>query len=183
MSSSDESSDSEIYIPRDPVVPLPVTGPRERKKTERFTIAVPEKTEKPIVIYKGKGTKLGKIPAVNSNLDKLKAIDEIAKGLHRILFGKSGVTKTLKSNLREFNGFPAMDEHEEEAVEEKLGKWTVGGLRELLELFNLQTVGDKDAIIDRLMVFLKKPKDSGLTPAAQKKPKKRRPRNRRYRRR
>jgi len=43
-------------------------------------------------------------------LDKLKAIDEIAKGLHRILFGKNGVTKTLKSNLREFNGFPVMDE-------------------------------------------------------------------------
>ncbi|KAF8948871.1 hypothetical protein BGZ46_005281, partial [Entomortierella lignicola] len=110
MSDSADSSDSEIYIPRDPVVPLPVTGPRERKKVERYVVTAPEKSEKPLVIPKGKGTKLGEIPTVNSNLDKLKAIDETARGLHRLLFGKNSVPKTLKANLREFSGFPDMTE-------------------------------------------------------------------------
>ncbi|ORY98356.1 hypothetical protein BCR41DRAFT_225364 [Lobosporangium transversale] len=110
MSDSADSSDSEVYIPRDPVVPLPVSGPRERKKVERFAIVTPEKTEKPIVIPQGKGKKLCDIPTVNNNLDKLKAIDETARGLHRLLFGRNGVPKALKANLREFHGFPDLSE-------------------------------------------------------------------------
>ncbi|KAI7817737.1 hypothetical protein BC939DRAFT_464838 [Gamsiella multidivaricata] len=168
MSDSADSSDSEVYIPRDPVVPLPVTGPRERKKVERFAVPTTERVEKPIVIPEGKGIKLGEILTVSANLDRLKAIDETARGLHRFLFGKNGVPKTLKANLREFNGFADMTEKEEEAAEEKLGKWTVNGLRELIDIFNLETGGDKDAVIERLMVFLKKPEDSGLVPRVQK---------------
>ncbi|KAG0225903.1 hypothetical protein BGW41_004463, partial [Actinomortierella wolfii] len=153
MSDSD-SSDSEVYIPKNPLASGIVEGTRDRKKVERYHgPATQEKAEKPVVIPNGKGTKLKDIPTVNSNLDKLKASDDIAKGLHRLLFGgKIPNVKSIKNNIQE------------EAVEEKLGRWLVGGLRELVELFNLETGGDKDAIIARLMTFLKNPKDSGLVP-------------------
>ncbi|KAF9114687.1 hypothetical protein BGX30_006516, partial [Mortierella sp. GBA39] len=164
MSDSGDSSDSEVYIPRDPVVPLPVTGPRERKKVERFAVPVVEKAEKKL----GKGTKLGSIVTVNVNLDKLKSSDETVKGLHRLLFGRVAPSKSPKTDLKAFNGFEHLNEKEEEALEEKLGKWTVGGLRELIDVFNLEAGGDKDALLERLMVFLKKPEDSGLVPRAQK---------------
>ncbi|KAH7050681.1 hypothetical protein BKA57DRAFT_307996 [Linnemannia elongata] len=168
MSDSGDSSDSEVYIPRDPVVPLPVTGPRERKKVERFAVPVVEKAEKKLVIPEGKGTKLGSIATVNANLDKLKSSDETVKGLHRLLFGRVAPSKSPKNDLKAFNGFEHLSEKEEEALEEKLGKWTVGGLRELIDVFNLEAGGDKDALLERLMVFLKKPEDSGLVPRAQK---------------
>ncbi|KAK3814457.1 MAG: hypothetical protein J3Q66DRAFT_37876 [Benniella sp.] len=126
MSDSADSSDSEVYIPRDPVVPL------------------------------------------SANLDKLKVSDETVRGLHRLLFGRVTATKAPKSDIKAFYGFADLNEREEEAYEEKLGKWTVGGLRELLDLFNLEANGDKDALIERLMVFLKKPSDSGLVPRAQR---------------
>ncbi|ORZ06132.1 hypothetical protein BCR41DRAFT_171525 [Lobosporangium transversale] len=168
MSDSAESSDSEVYIPRDPVVPLPVTGPRERKQVERFAVPVVEKPEKKLEIPHGKGVKLGDIPVVSANLDKLKVSDETVKGLHRLLFGRVTATKSPKNDIKAFYGFADLSEKEEEAYEEKLGKWTVGGLRELIELFNLETGGDKDALLERIMVFLKKPADSGLVPRAQK---------------
>ncbi|OAQ22818.1 hypothetical protein K457DRAFT_279481 [Linnemannia elongata AG-77] len=168
MSDSGDSSDSEVYIPRDPVVPLPVTGPRERKKVERFAVPVVEKAEKKLVIPEGKGAKLGSIATVNANLDKLKSSDETVKGLHRLLFGRVAPSKSPKNDLKAFNGFEHLSEKEEEALEEKLGKWTVGGLRELIDVFNLEAGGDKDALLERLMVFLKSPEDSGLVPRAQK---------------
>ncbi|KAG0341645.1 hypothetical protein BG005_002910, partial [Podila minutissima] len=169
MSDSGDSSDSEVYIPRDPVVPAPVSGPRSRKQVERYAAErIVEKEEKKIVIPQGKGLKLSEIPTVNSNLDKLKNTDETVKGLHRILFGRATTIKNPKANLKEFNGFADLTEKEEENLEEKFGKWTVAGLRDLIELFNLEAGGDKDAVLERLMVFLKKPKDSGLLPRAQK---------------
>ncbi|KAF9373605.1 hypothetical protein CPB97_000428, partial [Podila verticillata] len=169
MSDSGDSSDSEVYIPRDPVVPAPVSGPRARKQVERYAAErAIEKEEKKIVIPQGKGVKLSEIPTVNSNLDKLKNTDETIKGLHRVLFGRATTIKNPKANLKEFNGFADLTEKEEEHIEEKFGKWTVAGLRDLIELFNLEAGGDKDAVLENLMVFLKKPKDSGLLPRAQK---------------
>ncbi|KAG0246709.1 hypothetical protein BG011_002359, partial [Mortierella polycephala] len=143
MSDSSDSSDSEIYIPKDPVVPLPVSGPRERKKVERYAVTVVEKPEKKLVIPEGKGIKLGDIPTVSNNIEKLKSSDETVKGLHRLLFGRVTPSKSPKNDLKAFYGFADMDEKEEEAVEEKLGRWTVGGLRELNDVFNLETGGDK----------------------------------------
>ncbi|KAF9544125.1 hypothetical protein BGW38_009744, partial [Lunasporangiospora selenospora] len=70
--------------------------------------------------------------------------DETVKGLHRLLFGRNtSASKSPKGDLREFCGLADLSEKEEEAFEEKLGKWTVGGLRELLDLFNLENSGDK----------------------------------------
>ncbi|KAI8348673.1 hypothetical protein B0O80DRAFT_174821 [Mortierella sp. GBAus27b] len=121
MSDSGDSSDSEVYIPRDPVVPLPVTGPRERKKVERFAVTNSEKPEKKLVIPEGKGVKLGDLTVVSANLDKLKVSDETVRGLHRLLFGRVTAVKSPKNDIKAFHGFDELSEKDEEAYEEKLG--------------------------------------------------------------
>ncbi|KAF9945165.1 hypothetical protein BGZ65_011086, partial [Modicella reniformis] len=146
----------------------PVSGPRERKKVERFAVPVAEKPEKKLMVPEGRGERLSDLPIVSANLDKLKVSDETVRGLHRLLFGRVAPTKSPKNDIKAFHGFADLSEKDEESYEEKLGKWTVGGLRELLDLFNLEANGDKDALIERLMVFLKSPADSGLVPRAQR---------------
>jgi len=140
------------------------TSMRVRKPVQRLEMsAAPVKAKEKLQIPKGKGKPLSEIKTINDNIGKMKTNDEILKGLHRLLYGRAGDHKSIKSNIRQFCGFDYTDkekEEKEEALEDKLGKWMLSGLKELCQLLNLDVGGTKVVIISRIIDFLRTPSES-----------------------
>ncbi|KAG4087263.1 hypothetical protein H8356DRAFT_1086407 [Neocallimastix lanati (nom. inval.)] len=142
-----------------------VTGMRIRKPVQRLEMnAAPVKTKEKIQIPKGKGKQLSEIKLINEAIGKMKPNDEVLKGLHKLLYKRAGDQKSIKSNIRQFSGFTFDEkdkEKEEEIVEDKLGKWTLSGLKELCQLLNLDIGGTKIVVIARIIDFLRNPTEAG----------------------
>ena len=64
------------------------------------------KEKKAVVIQKGKGTPLGEMHHVKSQLEKLKKNDmKELKDVHRLLFGTPGSAHNIRMHIRQFSGF------------------------------------------------------------------------------
>lgn len=115
---------------------------------------------------------LGKIPYVEDQLlSRFKGTDDTIKGLHRLMYPGCPVSKKdVKANLRLFHGFAPeqLTADERQKLVEKLQKWTVSGLKEACVLFGLEKGGDKGKIAERIVDFLRVPKDLGKLPESQK---------------
>ncbi|GLC45046.1 hypothetical protein PLESTM_001681000 [Pleodorina starrii] len=140
-----------------------LSGPRQRKKADQYTVEVKEKAD--FVIKAGKGTKLGEIPNVHYLLGKLKTDDELLTSLHTLVFKRPGTAHRRKKNLYEFSGL-TLDEgdkdKEMEKLQERLSKWTIPLLNGALDVFELPRgngdEGKKEAKVERLLKFLEEPK-------------------------
>lgn len=65
---------------------------RQRKKVERMEVAATTpSTDKHVVIKEGRGTKLGDIPFIEAQVNKMKAID--LKPVHKLLFTRLGTVR------------------------------------------------------------------------------------------
>jgi len=85
------------------------TGRRQRKEVKRFEVQEIKQVEA-VVIYEGKGKRLGDITSVRERFDKFSGSTDEAKTLHKIIWGRPGQAKTLKRALHDFTGLHPDDE-------------------------------------------------------------------------
>ncbi|KAK9838132.1 hypothetical protein WJX81_003192 [Elliptochloris bilobata] len=113
------------------------------------------------VVKEGKGTKLGDIPNVMHRLGKIPGKDEFLEHLHMALYKRKGTANARKKEIRAFAGWTFAGGRTEELakVEERLGKWKLPDLHQLMNLVDLpRGSGDKGAKVKALAEFLEAPK-------------------------
>jgi len=139
----------------------PDSSKREHNKVDRFTeTSASSRTEKPIVIKKGKGHKLDDIENVASQIKNLKKSDEVLRGLHGLLVGRVNKSVDIKGNLGQFSGLVYPDEKGRERFKKRLEGVHLRHIRDYLAFFGQDPAGERDDIEDRLIDFLEKPKAS-----------------------
>ncbi|TDH11254.1 hypothetical protein EPR50_G00058920 [Perca flavescens] len=137
-------------------------GKRAKKTVERLDFQAPKQKEK-LKTGDGSGDKLGDIPRIGFQINKIKAAD--LKPLHAILFDRQGKMALLKKNLRLFNGFPFdADSEQYTKKREKLLKnsnLTNSKLKVVCGVLDLEKKGNHADLVDRILNFLIEPKNSG----------------------
>eukprot|EP00302_Diacronema_sp_CCMP2436_P012151 CAMPEP_0179873384 /NCGR_PEP_ID=MMETSP0982-20121206/22143_1 /TAXON_ID=483367 /ORGANISM="non described non described, Strain CCMP 2436" /LENGTH=367 /DNA_ID=CAMNT_0021764743 /DNA_START=20 /DNA_END=1123 /DNA_ORIENTATION=+ len=160
----EEESDEEPMRVGTLQAPLVVTGARERKKTETYVVEVLEKAE--FVVLKGKGKALGKLANVSAMLDSKTGSDDVMQHLYHACFSRKGQKLKVKAALREFSGFP-FDASTRDAELAKrtvaIGKRSMDELKQMLKVCCQVSGGSKDELVARLLEFLGKPSDSGIS--------------------
>jgi len=129
-------------------------GKREKKVVDR--LIVKEKQKEEFKILPGKGKRLAEIPNINYHMSKITRSDDALKEIHRMLYGRGGKQHTIKANILEFSGVAGGAE-EEKKCQGRLARFTISGLKYLLELFDLPRSGTKDELTERVWSFLLSP--------------------------
>ncbi|KAM7382848.1 hypothetical protein PAMP_002548 [Pampus punctatissimus] len=149
-----------------------IEGKRAKKTVERLDFQAPKQREK-LKIGDGSGDKLGDIPRTSHQIYKMKPAD--LKPLHAILFDRPGKMATIKKNLRLFNGFPFdADSEQYTKKREKLLKnsnFTNTKLKLVCGVLDLEKKGTHSDLVDRILMFLTAPKNSGKRLPVKKKKK------------
>jgi hypothetical protein len=137
----------------------PTSGKRERKQTSFFAVE-PKPAKKELAVGKGTGMTLAEYDYFCEEFLKVKADSDLVKALHGLLYGTPGKKTEAKKNIRGFSGFPE-DVNIEEKIEKTLEKrsWTTDLFRSILKLFKLERSGDRKQLCERLIEYLKAPKD------------------------
>uniref|UniRef100_A0A087XBI2 DEK-C domain-containing protein n=1 Tax=Poecilia formosa TaxID=48698 RepID=A0A087XBI2_POEFO len=139
-----------------------IEGKRTKKTVDRLDFQAPKAREK-LKVADGSGDKLGDIPRTNYEITRRKA--EELKLLHAILFDRPGKSASVKKNLRLFNGFPfAADSQEFTRKRDKMlrnSNLTNTKLKLVCSILDLEKKGTHQDLIDRILVFLIAPKNSG----------------------
>ncbi|KAF1388498.1 hypothetical protein PFLUV_G00090890 [Perca fluviatilis] len=152
-----------------------IEGKRAKKTVERLDFQAPKQKEK-LKTGDGSGDKLGDIPRIGFQINKIKAAD--LKPLHAILFDRQGKMALLKKNLRLFNGFPFdADSEQYTKKREKLLKnsnLTNSKLKVVCGVLDLEKKGTHADLVDRILNFLIEPKNSGKRLPVKKKRKSKR---------
>ncbi|XP_037532597.1 protein DEK [Nematolebias whitei] len=147
-----------------------IEGKRTTKTVERLDFQAPKAKEK-LKIGDGGGDKLGDIPRTNYQITKMKPAD--LKPLHNILFDRPGKTASMKKNLRLFNGFPfSADSPQFSKKRDKLlrkSNFTNSKLKEVCTVLDLEKKGTHSDLVDRILMFLVAPKNSGKRVPVKKK--------------
>jgi len=156
----DQSNDGGENLDIEATQPNGGRGKRERKPVAHYKSVVEVKSKSDIE-SKGSGVPLGEITAFVDSISKIKDDDEVAKSLHSLLFGNTGVKGTRKKNFRKFTGFESnvVTEEKKNKVIENKKKWTNTVLKEALGIFGLAKGGAREELITRLMDFLASPSD------------------------
>lgn len=111
-------------------------------------------------IPNGGGTALGNIPRIDASISRFK--NEDMKLLHRILFKVQGKNTMIKKNIKKFSGFDFKKDSDEYTKKVgSVGKCDLKQLKSICEMLDLQKTGTKDDIVERILLFLLEPKDSG----------------------
>lgn len=142
--------------------PLEKSGPRDRKKTQRFDEDYPTESKEltKTDIPDGSGTQLGEIPRIDASISRFKNDD--LKLLHKLLFNTPGKTTMIKKNIKKFNGFDFKKDSEEyNRKVAAMQKFEVKQLKIICEMLDLEKKGNKEEIAERVIEFLIEPKDSG----------------------
>eukprot|EP01033_Poteriospumella_lacustris_P013232 gene13232-9479_t len=134
---------------------------RARKQPELLTVqnAVVKKD-----LVKGHGKALKDLPKVAASLKTYPArgYHYYLETLHCILFGTTGSNTNRRTNILNFSGFPAeVDRTKKFNQIARNAKYTAlkcGMIRHCLEMLCLETSGDRDTLIDRLLDFLYDPR-------------------------
>ncbi|XP_014329690.2 protein DEK [Xiphophorus maculatus] len=147
-----------------------VEGKRTKKTVDRLDFQAPKAREK-LKVADGGGDKLGDIPRTNYEITRRKA--EELKLLHAILFDRPGKSASVKKNLRLFNGFPfAADSQEFTRKRDKMlrnSNLTNTKLKLVCSILDLEKKGTHQDLIDRILIFLIAPKNSGKRAPVKKK--------------
>jgi len=143
---------------------------RDRKEIARYTdFGDSSRIEKPLVIHKGKGKKLGDCENVAKQIAKKTRSDPLLKKIHTILLGRVNKQTKIKDNLHEFSGVVYADDFNREKLEAKLDKQRLNDIRAILHFFGQEAKGTKEECIEHLVNFLEKPAASDLVVASPKK--------------
>jgi len=150
---------------------------RERKTPTRFSIAVPKAATRELVIAKGRGTNLGAIPEIASELSKRKMDDPALMTLHHLAFGMAAKRIRVRTNLRQFSGVVYDAKLDRAKLESRIKARSYAALRGVCALLHLPSGGSTAEIVGRLADFLQCPVSNGkeapkkrAKPAAAKKP-------------
>ena len=133
---------------------------RSRREVKEFTVHNVVRVEVPVealVVGAGSGTKIGQLPGLVRRLNAVKNHAPVLKCAFAVMFpGQQFTKERAKSCIQLFNGFASGLEHNAriflESVETKL-------LRSLGCLFNIIGSFRKAIVVERLVEFLKSPKD------------------------
>jgi len=135
---------------------------RERKAPETFKVEVTEKAE--FVIEKGKGERIGDMPAVCKMLEKHQARDQVLQNVYVAAFGRRGAALNVKKHIRDFSGYAFPADAREAELEKRSASLTKKGLVELkamAEVVCIERSGTKAELTQRLIDFFDKPSGSG----------------------
>lgn len=136
-----------------------IEGKRAKKTVERLDMQVPKKAVK-LSFGEGSGEKLGDIPRVGLQLNKMKPDNLVP--LHSLLFDRRGKASMIKKNIRLFNGFTFDAESEQfNKKRDKLTKNTKSKLMVMCGVLDLEKKGSHADLVDKIMAFLMEPKSSG----------------------
>lgn len=136
-----------------------IEGKRAKKTVERLDIQVPKKAVK-LSIGEGSGEKLGDIPRIGFQLNKMKP--DVLVPLHSLLFDRRGKLLMIKKNIRLFNGFPFdADSEQFTKKRDKLLKNTKSKLLVLCGVLDLEKKGSHSELVEKIMAFLMSPQSSG----------------------
>lgn len=136
-----------------------IEGKRAKKSVERLDMAVPKKAVK-LTIGEGSGEKLGDIPRIGLQLNKMKP--DLLVPLHTLLFDRRGKSLSIKKNIRLFNGFSFDAESEQFAKKrDKLQKNTKVKLQLMCGVLDLEKKGSNSELVEKILAFLLSPKSSG----------------------
>ncbi|CAG8543681.1 7215_t:CDS:2 [Ambispora gerdemannii] len=128
----------------------------ESSRPRRVSRPVPRLIEEIRNIKKKKKKTILDVPKKLNNRERN---DDILRALHKLIFDIIGDSGGIKKRLRRFSGFVFESEEEEKYALLNLELWTSEDIRECLSLFDVKTTGDKDALVERMFNFLKKPYD------------------------
>lgn len=134
-------------------------GKRAKKSVERLDMQVPKKADK-LTIEEGSGEKLGDIPRIGFQLNKMKP--DVLSPLHNLLFDRRGKLSMIKKNIRLFSGF-SFDADSEQFTKkrDKLQKNKKSQLLVMCEVLDLEKKGSHSDLVEKIMNFLLSPKSSG----------------------
>lgn len=136
-----------------------IEGKRVKKTVERLDIQAPKKADK-LSIGEGSGEKLGDIPRIGFQLNKMKP--DVLVPLHSLLFDRRGKLSMVKKNIRLFNGF-SFDADSEQFTKkrDKLQKNTKSKLLVMCGVLDLEKKGSHSDLVEKIMAFLMSPQSSG----------------------
>lgn len=136
-----------------------IEGKRAKKSVERLDMQVPKKADK-LTIEEGSGEKLGDIPRIGFQLNKMKP--DVLSPLHNVLFDRRGKLSMIKKNIRLFSGF-SFDADSEQFTKkrDKLQKNKKSQLLVMCEVLDLEKKGSHSDLVEKIMNFLLSPKSSG----------------------
>jgi len=142
---------------------------RERKSPTRFSVAVPPKATRELVIPKGRGVALNAIPVINEELAKRKMDDPVLMTLHHLAFGMAAKRVHVKSNLRQFSGVKFDAKLDRAKLEQRISARSHVVLRNVCTLLHLSSGGSTAELVARIADFLERP----VAPEKKAEPKKR----------
>lgn len=135
-----------------------IEGKRAKKSVERLDMEVPKKVK--LTIGEGSGEKLGEIPRIGFQLNKIKP--DALVPLHTLLFDRRGKLLMIKKNIRLFSGFSFdADSEQFSKKRDKLQKNRKSKLLEMCEVLDLEKKGSHSDLVEKIMAFLLSPKSSG----------------------
>lgn len=136
-----------------------IEGKRAKKSVERLDMQAPKKAVK-LSIGEGSGEKLGDIPRIGFQLNKMKP--DVLVPLHSLLFDRRGKLSTIKKNIRLFSGF-CFDADSEQFTKkrDKLQKNTKTKLHLMCSVLDLEKKGSHSELVEKILTFLMSPKSSG----------------------
>ncbi|KAL4110323.1 hypothetical protein PRIC1_002014 [Phytophthora ramorum] len=148
-------------------------GGRVRKTTQKFTFVAakgdePEEFSPPA----GSGVKVRDMQFAKSNVETLgKKQQEMIKQLYNIMFGRrfqQKNMKVIKEHILDFSGVIEQDDKSREHLFDKMGKWKLIFVHEVMDLLAVDRskkageTNDKKALINRLIDWLYNPQETKL---------------------
>lgn len=97
---------------------------------------------------------------VSAMLNKLPRRSRVLATVYSILYGRVSKKTPIKSNLEQFSGVVYDEDNGREKLEDKLYKYKLMYIREVLAFFGKDPSGERDEVIKRLVDYLEKPKPS-----------------------
>jgi len=130
---------------------------RERKTPSRFSVALPPKVSRELVIPKGRGVALSAIPPINEEFTKRNTDDPTLMTLHHLAFGMAAKRVRVKSNLRQFCGVKFDAKLDRAKLEQRIRARSHAVLRGVCTLLHLSSGGSTAEIVGRIADFLERP--------------------------
>jgi len=130
---------------------------RERKSPTRFSVAIPPRVTRELVIPKGRGVPLGSIPEIADEFSKRKMDDPTLMTLHHLAFGMAAKRVRVKSNLREFSGVKYDSKLDRAKLEQRIGARSHAVLRNVCDLLHLRPGGSTADVVGRIADYLERP--------------------------
>lgn len=134
---------------------------RKRKSVDRLTLDQ-QVSKKQSEALPGTGVSLRNIPNVSYKLSKVTGKNETVEALHLLMYRRKGTAQSRKKHVLDFSGLSFTEDDTEKEIESRmntLNKMNLSLIHDLLDVLDIKRgQGDKQAKIELILSFLKKPK-------------------------